>query len=79
MTRTISGMHIEKFGRLVADLGIRFAQYKCLTNEEEDGLIDIILNENVIMKSYGDGSLTLDLGGNLATVEANEYFTITLE
>lgn len=79
MTRTISGMHIEKFGRLLAELGICFAQYKCLTNEEEDGLIDIILNENVIMKSYGDGSLTLDLGGNLASLEANEYFTITLE
>ena len=44
----------------------------------EEGLFTCGLNENVILKTYGDGGVMIDLAGNKCFIDQDDFFTITI-
>lgn len=45
-----------------------------------DNTMEVILNENILIKYYGfDSSVTLDLGGKKFLLENKDYWRIVLE
>ena len=40
--------------------------------------VNVELAEAVILKAYGDGTLTLDIGGNKASIPSGSYREVTI-
>ena len=74
----IEGMNVTKFGEVCGTLGADWAKFKGCTNAEASGLIDIELLDTIIMTAYSDGTIFFDRGGQLDSIGANDYFSITL-
>ena len=78
MKTIIEGMNVTKFGEICGQLGADWAKFIGCTNDEATGLIDIELGDTVIIKAYPDGTIFFDRGGQLDSIEVNDYFSITL-
>lgn len=78
MRTIIEGINVTKFGEICGQLGADWAKFIGCTNDEATGLIDIELCDTVIMKAYPDGAIFFDHDGQLDSIEANDYFSITL-
>lgn len=77
MTRFITGITEDTYYSCVDALTSRFC--KCLC-ELPDGLLGVELDDNVIMKSYGDdGRVILDLGGKKTVIDGDEYNDIVIK
>ena len=41
-------------------------------------LVDVTLTDNTIFKAYSNGDIVLDLGGRLATIPSDDYYTVEI-
>lgn len=41
-------------------------------------LVDVTLADTVIFKAYSNGDITLDLGGRLASIPSDNYYTVEI-
>lgn len=78
MRTIIEGINVTKFGEVCGTLGADWAKFIGCTDAEASGLIDVELGETIIMKAYPDGTIFFDRGGTLDSIEATDYFLITL-
>lgn len=76
MTITIEHINEEAMKKLIDECTIRVID-SC--EQMEEGLFTITLNENALLKTFGQEGLMVDLGGNKCFLEHNDFFTITIE
>lgn len=75
MTITIEHINEEAMKQLINECTIRVIDS---SQQMEEGLFTITLNENAILKTLGDEVL-IDLGGNKCIISENNFFTIIIE
>lgn len=77
MTITIDHINEEAMKKLINECSIRVIDH---CEQMEEGLFTISLNENAILKAFGeDSGVMVDLGGNKCFLDQNEFFTIIIE
>lgn len=74
--RRLKGITMDAYEIITDALTSRWAQLVC-DHEESDDLVDVILSDNVIIKSY-DSVVNFDLGGKLASLELNEFVELSV-
>lgn len=75
MTITIDHINEESMKKLINECSIRVIDH---CEQMEEGLFTISLNENAILKTFGE-DVMVDLGGNKCFLDQNEFFTIMIE
>lgn len=73
MLITIWGLSKQAHNDLINLLG----EYYTKIDVVDDNNIDVTLRKSVILKSHID-TVTLDLGGRLATIDANDFHYIAI-
>ena len=72
----IYGLSEDAFKRIKATLNKRWKKDSYV---EDDGLYNVTLGENVIIKTAsGRDHITLDLGGTLVDIMADEFVTLKM-
>ena len=72
---TIYGLNEEARLQLIADLGQNWI--KEMRESDYRECHDFVLNPDIILKA-NNGRITLDLGGNLAFIEYNQYVEVSI-
>lgn len=73
MLITIWGLNKQVHNDLINSLG----EYYTKIDVVDDNNIDVTLRKSVILKSHID-TVTLDLGGRIATIDANDFHYIAI-
>lgn len=73
MLMTIWGLNKQVYNDLVTSLG----EYYTKVVSIDDKNVDVTLKESVILKVHMD-TVTLDLGGKIATIDANGFHYIAI-
>lgn len=76
MTITIEHINEESMRQLIEECTIRVID-SC--EQMEEGLFTITLNENALLRTFGDDVLLIDLAGNKCFISQNDFFTIIIE
>lgn len=76
MNIAIEHINEEAMNNLIDSCGLRVIDNAV---QLEEGLFSINLNENVILKTFGEDGVMVDLAGNKCFLEQNDFFTITIE
>lgn len=76
MTITIEHINEEALKKLINECTIRVID-SC--EQMEEGLFTITLNENALLKTFGQEGLMVDLGGFKCFLNQDDFFTITIE
>ena len=73
MLITIFGLSKQTHNDLITLLG----EYYTKVDEVDDNNVDVTLRKSVILKTHID-DVMLDLGGRLATIDANDFHYIAI-
>lgn len=73
MLMTIWGLSKQAHNDLIESL----SEYYTKVDDVDDNNIDVTLRKSVILKVHTD-TVTLDLGGRLATIDANDFHYIAI-
>lgn len=73
MLITIWGLSKQAHNDLINSLG----EYYTKVDVVDDNNVDVTLRKSVILKSHID-EVTIDLGGRLATINANDFHYIAI-
>lgn len=76
MRRVLKGITMASYETLTDALTSRWAK-EVYESDGESGLYDVIISENVIMKSYST-HVNFDLAGKLAALENCEFVSIEI-
>ena len=76
MTITIDHINEEAMKKLINECSIRVIDH---CEQMEEGLFTISLNECVILKTFGDDGVMIDLAGNKCFIDQDDFFTIIIE
>ena len=76
MKITIDHINEKAMKKLIDECTIRIFDH---CEQMEEGLFTCGLNENAILKVFGNEGLMVDLGGNKCFIDQDDFFTIIIE
>ena len=73
----IKDISLNLVGAIDEEIGCDWRDGSFIAGTSEDNVC-VVLAEAVILKAYDDGTLTLDIGGNKASIPSGSYREVTI-